>query len=51
VLPHKTPPWLDSWLIKAVPKNLDLTLVDLERTGKAKAQTPFATKNDRELFI
>ena len=25
--------------------------MDLERTGKAKAPTPFVTKNDREHFI
>jgi hypothetical protein len=48
LLPHKAPPWLDSWLIKAVPKNIDLTLVDLERTGKAKALTPFC---DQKMIV
>ena len=48
LLPHKNPPWLESWLIKAVPKTFGGFR---KKPEKPRLRPPFATKNDLELFI
>jgi hypothetical protein len=51
LLPHKNPPWLDSWLIKAVPKTRPNIGGFRKKPEKPRLRPPFVTKNDLELFI